>query len=195
MSSPLNQMSNTIHSFLSFPFAFLGFCIIQYCLTSKPRLTFARIAAGIIIVNILCTLFSVGSSPIFLKGQYFAIAAASKSKELDLSKSLQPWRFANINLYGVDKNTGEVIIFISVNNITDALLINSSAIELEDGNPKNNIMEAIFPFPHLLAKIGDKYKACAMVLKDFDYVCYIGRYSPKEGSQSISLLLNSYKQR
>jgi hypothetical protein len=166
MSSPLNQMSNTIHSFLSFPFAFLGFCIIQYCLTSKPRLTFARIAAGIIIVNILCTLFSVGSSPIFLKGQYFAIAAASKSKELDLSKSLQPWRFANINLYGVDKNTGEVIIFISVNNITDALLINSSAIELEDGNPKNNIMEAIFPFPHLLAKIGDKYKACAMVLKE-----------------------------
>jgi hypothetical protein len=195
MSSPLNQMSNTIHSFLSFPFAFLGFCIIQYCLTSKPRLTFARIAAGIIIVNILCTLFSVGSSPIFLKGQYFAIAAASKSKELDLSKSLQPWRFANINLYGVDKNTGEVIIFISVNNITDALLINSSAIELEDGNPKNNIMEAIFPFPHLLAKIGDKYKACAMVLKDFDYVCYIGRYSPTEGSQSISFLLNSYKQR
>jgi hypothetical protein len=195
MSSPLNQMSNTIHSFLSFPFAFLGFCIIQYCLTSKPRLTFARIAAGIIIVNILCTLFSVGSSPIFLKGQYFAIAAASKSKELDLSKSLQPWRFANINLYGVDKNTGEVIIFISVNNITDALLINSSAIELEDGNPKNNIMEAIFRFPHLLAKIEDKYKACAMVLKDFDYVCYIGRYSPTEGSQSISLLLNSYKQR
>ena len=69
------------------------------------------------------------------------------------------------------------------------------AIELEDGNPKNNIMEAIFPFPHLLAKVGDKYKACVMVLKDFDYVCYIGRYSPTEGSQTINLLLNSYKPR
>jgi hypothetical protein len=195
MSSPLNQKSNTMHSFLSSLFVFLGFCNIQYRVTSKPRLTFTRIAAGIIIVYILCTLFSVGSFPIFLKGQYFAVAAASNSKELDLSMSLQPWRFANINLYGVDKNTGEVIIFISVNNFTDALLINSTAIELEDGNPKNNIMEAIFPFPHLLAKIGDKYKACVMVLKDFDYVCYIGRYSPTEGSQSISLLLNSYKYR
>jgi hypothetical protein len=136
-------------------------------------------------------MLSAGGLPI-QKSQYYATAA---SNELDLSMSLQPWRFANINLYGVDSSTGQVIIFISVNNITDAMLINSTAIELEDGNPKNNIMEAIFPFPHLLANVGDKYKACVMVLKDFDYVCYIGRYSPTEGSQTINLLLNSYKHR
>jgi hypothetical protein len=183
-------MSNTIHSCLSFLFS-SSVCNIQFRLISKPRLTFTRIAAGIIIVNILCMLPSASGSP-FQKSQYHATAA---SNELDLSMSLQPWRFANINLYGVDGNTGQVIIFISVNNITDAMLINSTAIELEDGNPKNNIMEAIFPFPHLLAKVGDKYKACAMVLKDFDYVCYIGRYSPTEGSQTINLLLNSYKHR
>jgi hypothetical protein len=182
-------MSNTIHSFLSFLLS--SSVCIQFRIISKPRLTFTRIAEGIIIVNILCMLPSAGGSP-FQKSQYHATAA---SNELDLSMSLQPWRFANINLYGVDGNTGQVIIFISVNNITDAMLINSTAIELEDGNPKNNIMEAIFPFPHLLAKVGDKYKACVMVLKDFDYVCYIGRYSPTEGSQTINLLLNSYKPR
>jgi hypothetical protein len=76
-------------------------------------------------------LLSAGGFP-FQKSQYHATAA---SNELDLSMSLQPWRFANINLYGVDGNTGQVIIFISVNNITDAMLINSTAIELEDGNP------------------------------------------------------------
>jgi hypothetical protein len=182
-------MSNTIHSFLSFLLS--SSVCIQFRIISKPRLTFTRIAAGIIIVNILSMLPSAGGSP-FQKSQYHATAA---SNELDLSMSLQPWRFANINLYGVDGNTGQVIIFISVNNITDAMLINSTAIELEDGNPKNNIMEAIFPFPHLLAKVGDKYKACVMVLKDLDYVCYIGRYSPTEGSQTINLLLNSYKPR
>jgi hypothetical protein len=184
-------MSNTIHSFLSFLLS-SSVCNIQFRIISKPRLTFTRIAAGIIIANIFCMLPSAGALPIFQKSQYYATAA---SNELDLSMSLQPWRFANINLYGVDGNTGQVIIFISVNNITDAMLINSTAIELEDGNPKNNIMEAIFPFPHLLAKVGDKYKACVMVLKDFDYVCYIGRYSPTEGSQTINLLLNSYKPR
>ena len=135
-------------------------------------------------------LFSIGSFPIF-PVQYFAIAASKEPETV--SKNLQPWRFADINLYGVDRNTGEVIIFISVNNITDALLFNATGIELEDGNPNNNIMEAIFPFPHLLAKIGDKYKACVMVLKDFDYVCYLGPYSPSEGSQTTNLLLNSYK--
>jgi hypothetical protein len=185
-------MSNAIHSFLSF-FLTYSVCNIQFRIISKPRLTFTRIAAGIITVNILCMLLSAGGFPIFDKSQYHATAAASN--ELDLSMSLQPWRFANINLYGVDGSTGQVIIFISVNNITDAMLINSTAIELEDGNPKNNIMEAIFPFPHLLAKVGDRYKACVMVLKDFDYVCYIGRYSPTEGSQTINLLLNSYKPR
>ncbi len=160
-------MSNTIHSFLSFLLS--SSVCIQFRIISKPRLTFTRIAAGIIIVNIFCMLPSAGTLPIFQKSQYHATAASS---QLDLSMSLQPWRFANINLYGVDGNTGQVIIFISVNNITDAMLINSTAIELEDGNPKNNIMEAIFPFPHLLAKVGDKYKACVMVLKDFDYVCF-----------------------
>ena len=183
-------MSNTVHSFLSFLLS-SSVCNIQFRVIFKPRLTFTRIAAGIIIINILCMLLSPGGFP-FQKSQYHATAA---SNELDLSLSLQPWRFANINLYGVDSDTGQVIIFISVNNITDAMLINSTAIELEDGNPKNNIMEAIFPFPHLLAKVGDKYKACAMVLKDLDYVCYIGRYSPTEGSQTINLLLNSYKPR
>ena len=183
-------MSNTIHSFLSFLLS-SSVCNIQFRVIFKPRLTFTRIAAGIIIINILCMLLSAGGFP-FQKSQYHATAA---SNELDLSLSLQPWRFANINLYGVDSDTGQVIIFISVNNITDAMLINSTAIELEDGNPKNNIMEAIFPFPHLLAKVGDKYKACVMVLKDLDYVCYIGRYSPTEGSQTINLLLNSYKPR
>ena len=183
-------MSNTILSFLCFLLS-SSVCNIQFRLIFKPRLTFTRIAAGIIIINILCMLLSAGGFP-FQKSQYHATAA---SNELDLSLSLQPWRFANINLYGVDSDTGQVIIFISVNNITDAMLINSTAIELEDGNPKNNIMEAIFPFPHLLAKVGDKYKACVMVLKDLDYVCYIGRYSPTEGSQTINLLLNSYKPR
>jgi hypothetical protein len=182
-------MSNTIHSFLCFLLS--SSVCIQFRVISKPRPIFTRIAAGIIIVNILCMLLSAGGFP-NQKSQYHATAT---SNELDLSMSLQPWRFANINLYGVDGNTGQVIIFISVNNITDAMLINSTAIELEDGNPKNNIMEAIFPFPHLLAKVGDRYKACVMVLKDFDYVCYIGRYSPTEGSQTINLLLNSYKPR
>jgi hypothetical protein len=183
-------MSNAIHSFLSFLLS-SSVCNIQFRVILKPRLIFTRIAAGIIIVNILCMLLNAGGFP-FQKLQYHATAS---SNELDLSMSLQPWRFANINLYGVDGNTGQVIIFISVNNITDAMLINSTAIELEDGNPKNNIMEAIFPFPHLLAKVGDRYKACVMVLKDLDYACYIGRYSPTEGSQTINLLLNSYKPR
>jgi hypothetical protein len=183
-------MSNTIHSCLLFLLS-SSVCNIQFRVISKPRFTFTRIAAGIILVIILSMLLSAGGLPI-QKSQYHTTAA---SNELDLSMSLQPWRFANINLYGVDGNTGQVIIFISVNNITDAMLINSTAIELEDGNPKNNIMEAIFPFPHLLAKVGDKYKACVMVLKDLDYVCYIGRYSPTEGSQTINLLLNTYKPR
>ena len=122
--------------------------------------------------------------------------ASKESKGTSDNRSMQPWTFSTINLYGIDNKTGEVVLFIRVNNRTDAMVVNATAIDLIDGKPKNNIMEASFmPFPHLLAKTGDRYRACAMVLKNLDFVCYIGHFSPTNGSQNINILLNSYKEK
>jgi hypothetical protein len=94
-----------------------------------------------------------------------------------------------VYLYGVNQSTGPVAIFINTGTVTDGSVVNASAIDLSDKNPRHGIDQTRLAFPNIQLKAESEYKVCALVIKKLDLVCYIAKYFPRMMEQTVNLVL------
>jgi hypothetical protein len=73
-------------------------------------------------------------------------------------------------LFGIDNRTGTVITFVTVKNMTKAIVSNVSALALK--NPSTNGAVVVFlGFPHNIAIAGDQIRACSILVKNLKIFC------------------------
>jgi hypothetical protein len=99
-----------------------------------------------------------------------------------------------VTLYGVDNMTGNVVTFVSTNNITRGTVLNATQIDLNDTGKNDGIVDVYLTFPNITISAGNEFKACNMVLRDLSIVCDIGHNSPSRRAEYIDLLLQSTKE-
>jgi glucose/arabinose dehydrogenase len=89
---------------------------------------------------------------------------------------------------GVDNDTGDILNWVSANNVTNVLLSNASDVDLKD-NRQDGFVETAVTLPNGTIHIGDEYKACTTVLKDNNLVCNTGFDSPPDRAEYSSVIL------
>ena len=73
-------------------------------------------------------------------------------------------------LFGIDNRTGTVITFVTVKNMTKAIVSNVSALALK--NPSTNGAAVVsLGFPHNIAIAGDQIRACSILVKNLKIFC------------------------
>lgn len=96
---------------------------------------------------------------------------------------------ASVTLFGVDNTTGNVITWVTVKELTKAIVSNATAIDLRDGNP-NGFAGVLFKIPSTGIKDGDEIKACNLVLKNLDIVCTTTQKPFHSNTVFLQLFLN-----
>jgi hypothetical protein len=112
---------------------------------------------------------------------------------IDAQRSEEPPLIVVFAVEGIDANTGEVMSWVTVNNVTRTLFYNATAVDLED-TARDGIIETAITLPNGTAQVGDKFRACTVVPKFDKMVCDIGFKSPTGRAEFISVLLSSLKQ-
>jgi glucose/arabinose dehydrogenase len=93
---------------------------------------------------------------------------------------------------GVGNDTGDVVSWITASNATEVYLYNASDIDSKD-NRQDGFIETAIPLPNGTMHIGDKYKACTMVLKDDSIICNTGFNWPTDRPEQNTVVLPHYK--
>jgi hypothetical protein len=96
---------------------------------------------------------------------------------------------------GVDANTGEMMSWVTLNNVTKTLFYNATAIDLEDTlyPARDGTIELSITLPNGTAQVGDKFRACTTVPEFEKLVCNTGFNSPTDRAEFMSILLSSFK--
>jgi hypothetical protein len=92
-------------------------------------------------------------------------------------------------IQGIDSKTGYILNWATANNITVPRLYNASTVDLED-EAKDGIVEIPITFPNSTVSTGDKFSACALVLKDKSMTCQEGFDSPSSRAEFVSFLVS-----
>lgn len=93
---------------------------------------------------------------------------------------------------GVDAATGDILNWVTANNVTRAVFNNATAIDLDD-TARDGIIELSITLPNGTAQVGDKFRACT-VLPEFEKVlCSTGFKSATGRAEFVSVLLSSLK--
>ena len=90
---------------------------------------------------------------------------------------------------GVDNDTGYIINWVTANNVTNVALYNASETELRDIRQDGFIEPLPLSLPNGTIHIGDKFKACTMVVKDDNIVCNTGLNWPGGRDEYNSVML------
>jgi aldose sugar dehydrogenase len=88
----------------------------------------------------------------------------------------------------VDNHTGNIISWVTANNVTNVYLYNASAIDSRD-NRQDGFIETAVSLPNGTMHIGDKFKACTKVLKDDNLICNEGFNWPTTRLELNSVIL------
>jgi hypothetical protein len=91
-------------------------------------------------------------------------------------------------LFGVDKKPGQIVTFVTANNVTKAFGGNSAELDRAD-NITDGIADVFFTFPEITPKVGDKFEACSIVLEDRSLMCGSGFKSPANVTETVQLLV------
>jgi aldose sugar dehydrogenase len=94
----------------------------------------------------------------------------------------------SFSIAGVDNDTGEVINWVTANNVTRAIPSNATDVDLKD-NRQDGFIETALLLPNGTISIGDKYKACTKVLKDDNLICNEGFNWPGDRAEGNSVML------
>lgn len=92
-------------------------------------------------------------------------------------------------LFGVDKKPGQVVTFVTANNVTKAFGGNSAELDRAD-NVTDGIAGVFFTFPEVIPSVGDKFEACSIVLEDRSLMCGEGFKSPTNVTETVQLLVS-----
>lgn len=92
----------------------------------------------------------------------------------------------DVILFGIDNKTGNVVTFVTAKNQTAAVAVNATDENIKHEN-STGVAEVFFTLPNLTLKVGDKYQACSVLIKDSTLVCGTGLKSPLNKTESINL--------
>jgi hypothetical protein len=97
-----------------------------------------------------------------------------------------------VTLFGIDRNIGDVVTFVNVNNITQYKVYNP----LEEKfflstNGHNGTSEVVFTFLNETIDTGSKFTVCNMIVKELSIICQDGTNSPAARPEIVDLELDS----
>src|SRR5215216_356447 len=95
-----------------------------------------------------------------------------------------------VTLFGIDRNIGDVITFVKVNNITQSKVHNPLDSFLST-NGHNGTSEVAFTFPNETINAGSKLAVCTMIVKELSIICQGGTNSPAARPEIVDLELDS----
>ena len=92
----------------------------------------------------------------------------------------------DVILFGIDNKTGNVVTFVTAKNQTAAVAVNATDENIKHEN-STGVAEVFFTLPNMKLKVGDKFQACNVLVKDSNLVCGTGLKSPLNKTESINL--------
>lgn len=95
----------------------------------------------------------------------------------------------DVILFGINNKTGNVVTYVTANNQTRAVALNATDENVKHEN-STGVAEVFFTFPDLKLKVGDKFQACNILVKDSNIVCATGLKSPLNKTESVNILVS-----
>jgi hypothetical protein len=123
------------------------------------------------------------SSP-FLESSPFA---ESPTETVSGDTGEDPLRIGML-VFGIENDTGNIVTFATVNNITKAGADSASVLDLAD-NSTDGIGEVYYSFPEISTEVGDEFEACALKVSDQSIQCTSGFKSPGNRTEVAQLLV------
>jgi hypothetical protein len=96
----------------------------------------------------------------------------------------------DVILFGINNKTGNVVTFVTAKNQTATVAVNASDENVKHEN-STGVAEVFFTLPNLKLKVGDKFQACNVLIKDLTLTCGTGLKSPLNKTESINILVNA----
>ncbi|MBV9177205.1 MAG: hypothetical protein JO297_09210 [Nitrososphaeraceae archaeon] len=75
-------------------------------------------------------------------------------------------------LFGIDNHTGSFLTFVTVKNITKAVVSNTAERDLRNRVSSGALVVSL-SFPHGITKAGDQIRACSIILKNLKIFCSV----------------------
>ncbi len=96
-----------------------------------------------------------------------------------------------VTLFGIDRNIGDVVTFVNVNNITQSKVYNPLKEKFLSTNGHNGTSEVAFTFPNETINEGTKFTVCNMIVQELSIICQEGTNSPAARPEIVDLELDS----
>jgi high-affinity K+ transport system ATPase subunit B len=93
---------------------------------------------------------------------------------------------------GIDASTGELMSWVTINNVTRTVFYNATAVDLED-TARDGMIETAITLPNGTSQVGDRFSACTVVPKFDKMECDIGFKSPTGRAEFFSVPLSSFE--
>jgi hypothetical protein len=90
-------------------------------------------------------------------------------------------------LFGITEDTGNVVTFITINNLTKTYGDSASILDKAD-NMTDGIAEVFFSFPEMKVNVGDKFEVCALKVDEKKVQCTSGFKTPYNRTEIAQLL-------
>lgn len=96
-----------------------------------------------------------------------------------------------LTINGLTRNSGDVITFVTVEGQSKSKLFDDKTSYLNSiDSGGHGFIEYISTFPNMTIKVGEQYKACALLIKDSNLICQTGNNSPALRPEIIDLSFN-----
>jgi hypothetical protein len=153
--------------------------------TTKRKMTArALLTAMLIMITVSLIIGSAIANPI-------QSAAAQKSSSHTPADKTKDTFKVIVTLFGVNETAGDIVSFVSVDDITKVKTFNAAELIPTRGN--NGTLDLLFAFANTTIKTGADFRACTMILKDLRMSCEKGQNSPALRPEFVDMYLNSAK--
>lgn len=88
-------------------------------------------------------------------------------------------------IYGVDNETGNVVSFVNIDNLSSSRLFNAT----REDKDQDHIVEIVLSFPNQTIPNSTKFDACILVLKTHAFKCSQGYNSPSLRTEFTQFVL------
>lgn len=107
------------------------------------------------------------------------------------SKDVNDLFRVSFTLFGVNENTGNVLLFVKVNNVTAARFFNATNTDRID---RDGIVDVVLSFPNETVSAGANFTACNLLINEVTLSCEWALNVPGR-TQVLQMVLPTYNQR
>jgi hypothetical protein len=137
---------------------------------------------GVVAVSLSSAIFLLKNSQV--AGQTGG-ESETKIKKQDIFKII-------LTVEGLEKDSGDVIAFVTVNGQSKVKLFDDKTSYLNSISGSiggQGFIEYVSTFPNMTIKTGEQYKACALLIKDLNLMCQTGNNSPAHRPETVNLYI------